>query len=176
MLMHNLQWPEIFLYSEREIIIMHLHSWGHIISGRKVRRRHWAQHRDWVRRDGDPCELFSCAKPGGCGLGLEEIPPAMFSPPSSASPSGCSGSCYRSLSPCRDIFFATSRLLHVLGTPILAPAHGSLSCWPLSCLSSSWYEPGVTSPTATPWMPSLHPFQNLDLVLVARMSLNLSAK
>lgn len=84
MLMHNLQWPEIFLYSEREIITMHLHSWGHIVSGCKVRRRHWAQHRDWVRRDGDPCELFSCAKPGGCGLGLEEIPSAMFSPLSSA--------------------------------------------------------------------------------------------
>lgn len=52
--MHNLQWPAIFLYSEREIIIMHLHSQGHIISGCKARQRHQAQQPGWVRRDGDP--------------------------------------------------------------------------------------------------------------------------
>lgn len=84
MLMHNLQGPAIFLYSEREIIIMHVHSRGHIISGCKARQRHQAQHRDGVRRDGVPGALFSCAKPCGCGLGLEEISPALFSPLSSA--------------------------------------------------------------------------------------------
>lgn len=84
MLMHNLQRPAIFLYSEREIITMHLHSRGHIISECKARQRPQAQHQDWVRRDGDPCELCSSAKPCGRGLGLEEICPALFSPLSSA--------------------------------------------------------------------------------------------
>lgn len=140
-----------FSHIVREIIIVHLHSWGHSTSRCKARKRHQEQHRDWVWRDRDPLELFSCTKPWSWALGDTFC---TLLTTQLCSPFGCSGSCHRSLFQCRDVYFATSCFPYVLGTLILPLAHIFESCW----------------------LVSLHPFQNLNLVLVSRLSLNLSAK
>lgn len=174
MLMHNLQWPVILLYSETEIIIMHLHFLGHVISGYKARQSHQARYWDWAWRDRDLCELCSSGEPCGCGFGVEEISPALLSALSSAIFLGAlvadkifSG---------RYIFLAASCLLQ-----LLVYTHPHCCPWFSELLAPllSWQlliGTRCISPTATPRMPSLHPFQNPDLVPIDLMSLDLSSK